>query len=235
MDEEASASSLFFHASHDSSQSGAIPPRVTQLAASFRLHEEEIAFFDAVIDSLPRASHAFQQLKRAYDLQSKNPNWMLRIAEALQFSLEETSAVDARLWNTLLALVQVRGQTWAERWDSVRVSLGLDPRNDTERWNLPTDYSFQEQMPESSNTWLATGLSSQSTAARFGDKPLSSMQGMSLATTGSSIETDTSSAFGQNESVIDLQHQMGPSDGKGPALAFTEDIFEMEEHLSWLI
>lgn len=132
MDDEAGASSLFFHASHASDTSGERPARLANLAASFQLHDAEVAFFDAVIDALPVDSQSFVHLKRAYDAQMAAPGCMTSIARALQLDPDESAAVDARLWNTLLALVQVRGQTWAERWDAVRVSIGLDPREPEE-------------------------------------------------------------------------------------------------------
>ena len=127
MDDEADASSLFFHASQSSNASGEHPRRLAHLAASFRLTDAEIAFFDAVVASLPDASDGFGHLKRAYDAQMRVPTLVHSVARALDVGPDDTTAVDARLWNTLLALVQVRGHTWAERWDAVRVSLGLDP------------------------------------------------------------------------------------------------------------
>ncbi|KAI3627124.1 hypothetical protein CBS14141_001125 [Malassezia furfur] len=127
MDDKADASSLFFHASRTSDASGEHPRRLAHLSASFRLHDAEIAFFNAVVGSLPAASDSFGHLKRAYDAQMRVPALVHRIARALDVGPDDTAAVDARLWNTLLALVQVRGHTWAERWDAVRVSLGLDP------------------------------------------------------------------------------------------------------------
>ncbi|WFC94401.1 hypothetical protein MBRA1_001031 [Malassezia brasiliensis] len=127
MDDEADASSLFFHASRSSNVSGEQPKRLAHLAASFRLSNAEIDFFDAVIGSLPDVSDSFGHLKRAYDAQMRVPSLVHPVARAMDLGLEDIAAVDARLWNTLLALVQVRGHTWAERWDAVRVSLGLDP------------------------------------------------------------------------------------------------------------
>lgn len=133
MDEVSAAStSLFYPAGgryegSDRSTS-ANTSRLHQLAASFHLSDTELAFFDAVVAGLPLASRSFAQLKEAYLAQLAVSGQLEGIAYALDLDPEtESVALDARLWNTLLALVEVRGDTWAERWDTVRVALGLEP------------------------------------------------------------------------------------------------------------
>lgn len=120
------SSSMFFHTSdHDDSRS-----RLHQLAASFALDEAEVAFFDAVIAMLPATSTSFAELKHAYNECRQDMQLLAPIARthALRASQgDATPSIDARLWNALLSLVQVRGHTWAERWDTIRVGLGREP------------------------------------------------------------------------------------------------------------
>ncbi|WFD26857.1 hypothetical protein MNAN1_001846 [Malassezia nana] len=126
------SSSLFFHGdvSHISDEG---PSRLHQLTASFTLDEAEVAFFDAVMAALPAGSTSFSELKHAYSECKQDLSLMRPIERAHALRAPEDDAApstEARLWNTLLSLVQVRGHTWAERWDAIRVSLGLEPLDD---------------------------------------------------------------------------------------------------------
>lgn len=134
------AASLFFNASFRSSDASAdtTPPassagtRYSALASSFALRPEEVAFFDHVVALLPRDSSSFAELKQAYNTCFSDEELVRHVSDALRPAAADGSAtvrasLDARLWNTLLALVQVRGSTWSERWDAIRVSLGYDP------------------------------------------------------------------------------------------------------------
>ncbi|WFD30255.1 hypothetical protein MSPP1_001272 [Malassezia sp. CBS 17886] len=133
-----SAASLFFSSSFTAdapadvdARPGSSSFRLSHLASSFKLHAAEVSFFDALVALLPPASRSFAQLKRAYNECMGDAALVEGVGIALRMSTrgeEMRACVDAKLWNTLLALVQVRGSTWAERWDSVRVSGGLDPR-----------------------------------------------------------------------------------------------------------
>ena len=128
------SSSMFFHAGPvDDGHEAKNVSRLHQLAASFDLDDAEVAFFDAIVALLPAASTSFAELKHAYNLCREDAHLVGPIARAhaLRASQGDASpSVDARLWNTLLSLVQVRGHTWAERWDTIRVSLGLEPLED---------------------------------------------------------------------------------------------------------
>ncbi|PWN26873.1 hypothetical protein BDZ90DRAFT_193931 [Jaminaea rosea] len=75
------------------------------------LDAEDIHFFDELISSLALGDGSFASLKRAY--------------EALRPQDEER---DAHRWDLLLSLVRVQGRDWSERWDAVRLSLGMDMR-----------------------------------------------------------------------------------------------------------
>jgi len=127
------SSSMFFHAgaSHGGEERNAT--RLHQLAASFALDDAEVAFFDAVVAMLPAASTSFAELKHAYNACRQDTHLVAPIARVHAFRASQgdaTPSIDARLWNTLLSLVQVRGHTWAERWDTIRIGLGLDTLED---------------------------------------------------------------------------------------------------------
>ncbi|WFD33599.1 hypothetical protein MCUN1_000412 [Malassezia cuniculi] len=81
----------------------------THLASSFMLSDAEEAYARVLRDEA-----CMQQVVRSLPPGSE----------------PSMAAADARLWNTLLGLVQVRGTTWLERWDAVRVSIGLDPMDE---------------------------------------------------------------------------------------------------------
>ncbi|KAK0545946.1 hypothetical protein OC845_004844 [Tilletia horrida] len=77
------------------------------------LSPQDIAFFDhLILHSLPRTASDFASLKQVYD-HSGSPDSPIR-------------------WDTLLRLVHVRGRTWAERWEAVRLALGLSPHSSSE-------------------------------------------------------------------------------------------------------
>lgn len=118
--------SLFFSGARDASDGES--SRIAHLASSFMLSNAEVAFFDRVVAQLPHDSRSFVHLKEAYAVASRDSAIFDAVVKSLPPGSEQTvAAADARLWNTLLGLVQVRGATWLERWDTVRVSLGLDP------------------------------------------------------------------------------------------------------------
>ncbi|KAK0536785.1 hypothetical protein OC835_001922 [Tilletia horrida] len=95
----------------------------TSLTSAFAaLSADDIAFFDALIaHHLPAvASNTgagvadFASLKAAY--------------ESAVRALPQHERDSPHRWDTLLRLVQVRGRSWPERWDAVRMALGLSPR-----------------------------------------------------------------------------------------------------------
>ncbi|WFD19443.1 hypothetical protein MCAP1_001673 [Malassezia caprae] len=127
------SSSVFFHAGASPGSEKRNASRLHQLTASFALDDAEVAFFDAVVAMLPAASTSFAELKHAYNACRHDTELVTPIARVHAFRASQgdtTPSIDARLWNTLLSLVQVRGHTWAERWDMVRVALGLEPLED---------------------------------------------------------------------------------------------------------
>lgn len=128
LDDSVSAlsSSLFFPSR---GQHAKEPARLAHLASSFALSDAEVAFFDAVIQRLAPASTSFAELKDAFNACRRDANLATLLVHELRVSYtpEAQASLDARLWNTLLSLVQVRGHTWAERWDSIRVGLGKEP------------------------------------------------------------------------------------------------------------
>ena len=132
LDESASAlsSSMFFP--WRGARRETEPARLAQLASSFALRDVEVAFFNAVIRHLPPASTSFSELKHAYNVCRQDTALVAPIMHDFRASYtpEAQASIDARLWNTLLSLVQVRGHTWAERWDTIRVGLGLEPLDD---------------------------------------------------------------------------------------------------------
>ena len=137
------SSSLFFHASGagTSPARGGLPPssppaRLSHLASSFALQDAEWSFFDGVIALVPPGSSSFAELKAAFEACQHEPALLQPVVTALGSPTatpqEARHAVEARLWNTLLSLVQVRGHTWSERWDAIRVGSGKEPREESE-------------------------------------------------------------------------------------------------------
>lgn len=143
LDESASAlsSSMFFP--WRGARRETEPAKLAQLASSFALRDVEVAFFNAVIRHLPPASTSFSELKQAYNACRQDMALMAPIMHDFRASYtpEAQASIDARLWNTLLSLVQVRGHTWAERWDSIRVGLGLEPLDDDASFSRSVDTS----------------------------------------------------------------------------------------------
>ena len=140
LDESASAlsSSMFFP--RRGARRETEPARLAQLASSFALRDVEVAFFNAVIRHLPPASTSFSELKHAYNVCRQDTALVSPIMHDFRASHtpEAQASIDARLWNTLLSLVQVRGHTWAERWDTIRVGLGLEPLDDESSFSVDT-------------------------------------------------------------------------------------------------
>ncbi|PWZ02481.1 hypothetical protein BCV70DRAFT_182607 [Testicularia cyperi] len=98
------------------------------------LSEEDLAFFDRLIASLPPGAADFGQLKRAYDrllpdevLRRGDSAGPRRLDHKRGYDDDGEGDWDDQLWSSLLSLVKVRGQDWLERWDTVRIALGLDP------------------------------------------------------------------------------------------------------------
>lgn len=97
----------------------------TSLSSAFlHLTKKEVDFFDHVIDLLPEDATDFSQLKRAYNLARQD------IQSILGTHVDQQT--DTALWDALLRLTHVRAKTWAQRWDAVRTSLGLQPLNVSE-------------------------------------------------------------------------------------------------------
>lgn len=128
------APALFFNTSLRSSDishsSDGGDARLSQLASSFSLSRGEVAFFDRVMANLPPDSSSFAHLKSAYDACFDEETLSDLAARQLHVDdgdpANSRASVDARLWNTLLGLVQVRGRTWTERWDAVCMYLGYE-------------------------------------------------------------------------------------------------------------
>ncbi|CAO1635625.1 unnamed protein product [Sympodiomycopsis kandeliae] len=77
------------------------------------LDAQDVRFFDQLISTLSPGDASFGSLNAAY--QSLRRKWP-----------EQDEERDAQLYDSLLSLVKVRGRDWSERWDAVRVGLGLD-------------------------------------------------------------------------------------------------------------
>lgn len=132
------------------------PSKLAQLASSFALRDVEVAFFNAIICHLPLASTSFSELKQAYNVCRQDATLMAPIMQDFRASYtpEAQASIDARLWNTLLSLVQVRGDTWAERWDTIRVGLGLEPLDNESSFSRSADTSVPPLL--SSTPWKPT-------------------------------------------------------------------------------
>lgn len=118
------------------------------------LDRDDVHFFDLVIASLALGDSSFASLKAAYN------------ATVQSRGSQDEQQEDHR-WNTLLNLVRVPGRDWSERWDAVRVGLGMDLRNeDTSESNAPSNASQSEDdeatTPQSESTSEWTQEVSQS-------------------------------------------------------------------------
>ncbi|EPQ26380.1 uncharacterized protein PFL1_06028 [Pseudozyma flocculosa PF-1] len=113
---------------------------ITQAFSSLRQHE--VRFFDQVIDLLPSHAADFAQLKAAYNVvvaseiegrarSGRNAGKRAAVDGGMVDGdgSDEEQEWDTNLWSCLLSLVKVRGRDWKERWDSVRMALGLEPRS----------------------------------------------------------------------------------------------------------
>ncbi|SYW82441.1 uncharacterized protein UBRO2_04563 [Ustilago bromivora] len=119
------------------------------------LTDDDIDFFDRLVNHLPHHAADFSQLKTAY---------AAHVAEELsRRNRHGTTKIDwdAHLWSILLSLVKVRGRNWRERWDSVRLAFGLDPNSGDE-----TDQSAVTQ----STNITATSDSTQHLDGRYPDR-----------------------------------------------------------------
>ncbi|MCO5584864.1 hypothetical protein L7F22_038796 [Adiantum nelumboides] len=97
----------------------------TSLSSAFvHLTKKEVQFFDHVIDLLPDNAIDFSELKKAYNLARQDVQSIL--------GTHVDQQTDTALWDALLRLTHVRAKTWAQRWDAVRMSLGLQPLNVSE-------------------------------------------------------------------------------------------------------
>ncbi|KAL9936702.1 hypothetical protein V8E36_004770 [Tilletia maclaganii] len=97
----------------------------TTLTSAFAsLSPADIDFFDNLITShLPIAQAQRKSGSSTADFAS------LKAAYESAIRAQRTSEREQpHRWDTLLRLVQVRGRTWQERWDAVRMALGLSPR-----------------------------------------------------------------------------------------------------------
>lgn len=111
------------------------------------LEADDIDFFDQLIASLPLGNASFASLKASY------------VQLRQEVDLKASPDRDVQLWNTLLSLVKVRGRDWSERWDTVRVGLGLEMREADlsdvssliDRGRGPTD--DESQTAESQTQW----------------------------------------------------------------------------------
>ncbi|SNX86191.1 uncharacterized protein MEPE_04900 [Melanopsichium pennsylvanicum] len=95
------------------------------------LTHHDIDFFNRLVASLPPHAADFSQLKSTYAaLLPKELDQRRRDGSNARGASPHDS--DAYLWSILLSLVKVRGRNWRERWDSVRLALGLDPNSGDE-------------------------------------------------------------------------------------------------------
>lgn len=117
--------------SYRSGASGSSSTTNFSAAAAFAsLSAPDVQFFDRVVQRVGNGASDFAALKRAYNAV---------LSEVAGTGAERGSdgegpldaGRDAELWDALLKLVRVRGRNWAERWDGVRMSLGLEPRDET--------------------------------------------------------------------------------------------------------
>ncbi len=115
------------------------------------LNDDDISFFDRLIATLPPHAADFSQLKSAYIAHLPDELDYRQHQAGSSRHADETDW-DAHLWSILLSLVKVRGRSWRERWDSVRLAFGLDPNSGDE-----TDQSAGTQNTSVS----ATGSSTQ--------------------------------------------------------------------------
>ncbi|KDN44938.1 hypothetical protein K437DRAFT_256801 [Tilletiaria anomala UBC 951] len=116
---------------------GSSGSRIDISTAFGHLADEDVRFFDQVVSLLAPGSATFAQLKQAHnDILAADLAESLTMTgnrkeaegEAQEMLRENRRQRDARLWDALLRLMQVKGSDWRERWDAVRIGIGLEPR-----------------------------------------------------------------------------------------------------------
>lgn len=118
------------------------------------LTPDDVRFFDHLIATLSPGDASFASLNTAY--QSLRRKWP---------GIRDSNR-DDHLYSSLLSLVKVRGRDWSERWDAVRVGLGLQMRNTAGEEDV-TDSTATPTLDEDSPTEIHTlgGSSSSSSTA----------------------------------------------------------------------
>lgn len=105
---------------------------LSTLQPFFQITPFELQFFDQLISILPNRSSSFSELKRGYEqclsgiIQEGNGKGKGKEREADEMDRDE------RLWNLLLSLLPIRGKNWSDKWDSVRMGIGMEPRSEGE-------------------------------------------------------------------------------------------------------
>lgn len=85
---------------------------LSNLSTEFlHLSSHDVTFFDAVVRRVPRDANDFVSLKKAFEDTLATPSYT------------RDHASEVQLWDTLLRLIKVRGQSWKARWESVRMAL----------------------------------------------------------------------------------------------------------------
>ncbi|CAO1625749.1 unnamed protein product [Parajaminaea phylloscopi] len=89
------------------------------IASTFStLDDDDVHFFDQVIAALPSKASSFKLIKDAFTTLAGEP----------ASGLGQTNRRDEHRWAVLLSLTKVRGSDWSDKWDTVRMGLGLDIR-----------------------------------------------------------------------------------------------------------
>lgn len=166
------------------------------------LTPSDIAFFDEVIARVdPSDAGDFGALKRAYEH-----------TRALPLPLRCDEARDAHLWDKTLSLIQVRGNTWRERWDAVRVSLGLQEGSETEESERGTWDETGERTREASGS--SDDASLPAAAAANGRPRLSEAQHTAHAardTKWKAIDGSSSEGSATSDETAHPHHQQQPA------------------------
>ncbi len=147
-----SATTGFARRSHRSDASSAHSNgRLSKTAAAFEdVDPVDFDFLDKVIaDVQPSDGAELGQLRQAFDRTLQRSLLALKRNRGERWSEseanEEAAELESRLWPLCMALAKDRRRSsWKERWDAVRVVVGLEPRSSDDEHSATTEPSSDD-------------------------------------------------------------------------------------------
>lgn len=156
------------------------------IASTFSaLNQSDIAFFDHLVSTLAPGASSFKALRDAYE------------ALKPQYEQLDGGKRDDHRWTILLALTKILGSDWNEKWDTVRMGLGLDLRDSDDTMlssafdrndSRPLESADEDTEQLTSSEW--TQEASQSEGSNADDSDQSTVSSLSHFRHGEDRSTD---------------------------------------------